>query len=200
VDGPDKATGTALYADDIVLPGMLHGKTLRSPHPHARIVAIDTSRAAALPGVHAVITGADLPTRYGIIPWTEDETALATDTVRFVGDEVAALAAVDEDTANAALRLIDVRYEPLHAFLSPREALARDQPKIHQGSKRGNISKQVELEFGDVDTALATAELTVAGEYSFHGSTHAAIEPHCALARYGADERLTLWSSTQITH
>ena len=102
VDGLAKATGEAVYADDIVLPGMLHAKTLRSPHPHARIRSIDTSKAEALPGVHGVITGQDLPIRYGVIPWTPDETALAVDKVRFIGDEVAAVAAIDEDTANAA--------------------------------------------------------------------------------------------------
>src|SRR5687767_10026961 len=99
VDGLSKATGEALYTDDIVLPGMLHAKTLRSPHPHAEIVRIDASRALAMPGVHAVITGKDLPERYGVIPWTQDETALCVDKVRFIGDPVAAVAAVDEDTA-----------------------------------------------------------------------------------------------------
>ena len=111
VDGLSKATGAALYTDDIVLPGMLHSKTLRSPHAHALLRGIDTSRAEALPGVHAVITGKDMPVRYGVIPWTPDETALAVDKVRFIGDEVAAVAAIDEDTANAALELIEVEYE-----------------------------------------------------------------------------------------
>merc|ERR1739841_464714 len=106
-----KATGEAVYADDIQLPGMLHAKTLRSPHAHARIVSIDTSRAMALPGVHAVIT----------------------------------VAAVDEDTANAALELIDVEYEELHAFLDPRESLERDEPQIHANRKNNNVSKHVEL-------------------------------------------------------
>ena len=92
VDGPAKATGDAIYADDIVLPGMLHAKTLRSPHAHAKIKAIRTDKALALEGVHAVITGSDLPEYYGIIPWTPDENALAVDKVRFIGDEVAAVA------------------------------------------------------------------------------------------------------------
>ena len=103
VDGHRKSTGSEIYTDDIVLPGMLHGKILRSPHPHARIVAIDTSDAEAIPGVQSVITGRDMPLAYGIIPWTRDEHALAFDKVRFVGDAVAAVAAVDEDTANEAL-------------------------------------------------------------------------------------------------
>src|SRR5689334_8559751 len=117
VDGLAKATGAAVYTDDIQLPGMLHAKTLRSPHPHARIVKLDASRARALRGVHAVITGADMPIQYGVIPWTQDENALAVDKVRFIGDPVAAVAAVDEDTANEAVKRIAVEYEVLHPYL-----------------------------------------------------------------------------------
>src|SRR5690606_21853058 len=108
VDGAGKVTGTAVYTDDIMLPGMLHAKILRSPHPHARIVSIDTSAAEAMPGVRAVVTGAEMPTPYGIIPWTRDESALCVDRVRYIGDGVAAVAAVNEETANAALRRIRV--------------------------------------------------------------------------------------------
>jgi len=200
VDALDKATGAAVYTDDIALPGMLHAKTLRSPHPHARIKSIDASAALALPGVHAVITGRDLPIKYGVIPWTQDENALAVDKVRFIGDPVAAVAALDEDTANAALKLIRVEYEVLHPYYDPRESLARHDPAIHEGRKEGNVSKHVQLSFGDVDAELAAAELVVEGDYSFHGTTHAPIEPHCAVAQYSADGLLTLWSSTQITH
>jgi 4-hydroxybenzoyl-CoA reductase alpha subunit len=200
VDGLAKATGDAIYADDIVLPGMLHAKTLRSPHAHAKILAIRTDKALALEGVHAVLTGADMPECYGVIPWTPDENALAVDKVRFIGDEVAAVAAVDEDTANAALDLIEVDYEPLHAFLDPNEALVRGEPQIHEGRKDGNISKHVELEFGDVADGFEQADVIVEGDYSFHGTTHGAIEPHCAVAQFGPDGNLTLWSSTQITH
>ncbi len=200
VDGLAKATGAAVYTDDISLPGMLHAKLLRSPHPHARIRAIDAARARQLPGVLGVITGEDLPVRYGILPWTQDETALAVGKVRHVGEPVAAVAAVDEDTANAALKLIQVEYEPLHAYIDPFESLSRNDPPIHEQHKTGNISKHVLLSFGEVDTALSQAEAVVEGDYFFHGTTHAAIEPHCALARYGAEGLLTLWSSTQITH
>src|SRR5687767_634398 len=111
VDGTAKVTGHAVYTDDIALPGMLHAKILRSPHPHARILSIDTSAAEAVPGVMGVAVGSEMPTPYGIIPWTPDECALATDRVRYIGDAVAALAAVDEDTANRALELIRVEYE-----------------------------------------------------------------------------------------
>ncbi|MDA1264292.1 MAG: molybdopterin-dependent oxidoreductase [Planctomycetota bacterium] len=200
VDGLSKATGEAVYTDDIVLPGMLHAKTLRSPHAHANIRSIDTSKAEALPGVHAVITGKDLPIPYGVIPWTPDEHALALDKVRFIGDEVAAVAAIDEDTANAALDLIEVEYEVLHAFLDPREALERPAPQIHESQKENNVSKHVALEFGSVDAGFAEADLVLEGDFSFHGSTHGAIEPHCSVARYSADGLLTVWSSTQITH
>ena len=172
-DGLSKATGEAVYTDDIQLPGMLHAKTLRSPHPHARIKSIDVSKALAMPGVHAAITGRDLPARYGVIPWTEDETALAVDKVRFVGDPVAAVAAVDEDTATRALDAIVVEYEALHAFLTPEDSLANAEPKIHE-DKKNNVSKHVLLDFGDVDGAMAGADVVLEGEFGFHSTTHAA--------------------------
>ena len=118
-----------------------------------------------------MITGKDLPIQYGVIPWTPDETALAVDKVRFIGDEVAAVAAVDEDTANAAIELIDVEYEQLHAYMDPREALERNEPQIHANRKNNNVSKHVELEFGDVEGAREKADLVVNGHYEFHGST-----------------------------
>ncbi|MFT5150574.1 MAG: 4-hydroxybenzoyl-CoA reductase subunit alpha, partial [Planctomycetota bacterium] len=200
IDGADKSTGAAIYADDIQLAGMLHAKTLRSTRAHARIKSIDTSKAEALPGVMAVITGADLPIYYGVIPWTQDEQALCQKKVRFIGDEVAAVAAIDEDTANLALKLIEVDYEDLHTYLDPEESLTRHDPAIHETHKHGNISKNVQLDFGDVDAAAEQAHVVVEGDYFFHGSTHAAIEPHCAVARYSTDGKLTLWSATQITH
>ena len=208
IDGLEKATGRAVYTDDIQLPGMLHAKILRSPHAHARIRSIDVARAEALEGVHAVITGASMPIRYGVIPWTPDENALAVEKVRFVGDEVAAVAAVDEDTANAALKLIEVEYEVLHAYLDPFEARERGEPQIHEQREeqkakkghRGNLSKHVELEFGDIAGGFAAADVVVEDDYVFHGTTHAAIEPHCAVAQVSADGVLTLWSATQITH
>jgi len=201
VDAMAKATGEAVYTDDIQLPGMLHAKMLRSPHAHARVLSIDTSKAEALPGVHGVLVGAELPVKYGVIPWTQDENALATDKVRFIGDEVAAVAAIDEDTALEALELIDVEYEVLDAILDPQDALTRTEPQVHEGRKRqDNISKHVLLEFGDVDAQVDSADVVIEEDYSFHGNTHTPIEPHCAVAQAGADGRLTLWSATQITH
>lgn len=216
VDGVSKATGKAVYTDDIQLPGMLHAKILRSPHAHARIRGIDVSKAEAQPGVKATMVGAELPTRYGIIPWTPDEQALAADKARFVGDGVAAVAAIDEDTANVAVRLIEVDWEVLEPILDPFQALERTDRPIHDENprqlKKGNISKHVDLAFGDVDQALEDADVRVEGEYVFEGTTHAPIEPHCAVARWderaapeagnaGAGQgRLTLWSSTQVPH
>ena len=123
VNSVGKVTGAAVYTDDITLPGLLHAKILRSPHPHARILSIDTHEAEALSGVHAVVTGQEMPVMYGIIPWTRDEYPLCVDKVRYIGDAVAAVAAVDEETANAALDLIKVEYELLEPFLSPEAAL-----------------------------------------------------------------------------
>jgi len=205
IEGLDKSTGRAIYTDDIVLPGMLHGKILRSPYPHARIVSVDVSEAEKLEGVHAVITGGDMPTKYGIIPWTADEYPLCTDRVRYIGDAVAAVAAVDEDLAIRALELIRVEYEELPAFLDPYESLAADgsTPYVHEPRKEGengNVTKQVQLEFGEVDELMAGSDVIVEGKYFFEGSTHTPIEPHCAIGLWDGVGKLTVWSATQVPH
>ena len=205
IEGLDKSTGRAVYTDDIVLPGMLHGKILRSPHPHARIVSIDTSAAEALEGVHAVVTGRDMATTYGIIPWTPDEYPLCVDRVRYIGDGVAAVAAIDEDTAIRALDLIRVDYEELPAFHDPFAAAEADgsTPYIHDARKEGwngNVTKKVKLEFGEVDAGLDASDVVVEGEYFFEGTTHTPIEPHCAIGLYEGNGKLTVWSSTQVPH
>jgi 4-hydroxybenzoyl-CoA reductase subunit alpha len=205
VDGIAKSTGRALYTDDIALPGMLHGRILRSPHAHARILSIDTSEAEAMEGVHAVVTGPDMPEKYCIIPWTRDEQALCTDRVRFIGDAVAAVAAVDEDTAIQALDRIRVLYEPLPSFLDPRRSLENpdDDPPVHEPTKpgrNGNVTKRVHLEFGEVDARMYASEVVVEGDYYFEGTTHAPIEPHCAIGYYDPAGKLTVWSSTQVPH
>src|SRR5690348_11925792 len=123
IDAAGKTTGAGKYADDFNVPGMLTGKILHSPYPHARIVRIDTSRAKALEGVVAVVTGEDAPNTYGILPVGHDETALAVEKVRYVGDHVACVAAVDEETADRALELIDVEYEPLPAYFDPEQSM-----------------------------------------------------------------------------
>jgi 4-hydroxybenzoyl-CoA reductase subunit alpha len=204
IEGLAKSTGRALYADDLALPGMLHGKILRSPYPHARIVAINATAAEALEGVHAVVTGRDMPTPYGIIPWTPDEFPLCVDRVRYIGDGVAAVAAVDEDTAVRALDLIHVEYEELPPFLDPFQALAADgsTPSIHEPRKEGrngNVTKHVHLEFGDVDALMQASDVVVEGEYYFEGTTHTPIEPHCAIGSWEGG-KLTVWSATQVPH
>jgi 4-hydroxybenzoyl-CoA reductase alpha subunit len=200
IEGRRKVTGQAVYTDDMVLPRMLHAKILRSPHAHARIVKIDASRALALPGVHAVITGQDLPVPYGIIPWTRDEYPLALDKALFVGDAVAALAADDERTAVEALRSIVIEYAPLPAVLSVDDALAHPENQVNPFAKRGNVSKHVHLTFGDVEGGLAAADVVVEDEWYYAGSTHAPIEPHCAVGEFAPDGVLTVYSSTQVPH
>ncbi len=199
-DSLDALAGLAKYTDDIALPRMLHAKILRSPHAHARILSIDTSAAEALEGVYAVVVGEEMPTRYGVIPWTPDEQALAADKVRYVGDAVAAVAAISEDVALAACKRIVVAYEVLEPLTTPEAALANPQNKIHESNKHGNITKQVQLAFGDVDGQLAAADLVIEGHYEFHGSTHGALEPHCSLAHVDGRGLLTVWSATQVPH
>jgi len=204
-DAIAKAVGATKYTDDLALPRMAHGAILRSPHAHARIVSLDPTPALALDGVYAVVIGDELPTSFGIIPWTPDETALARGVVRYVGEGVAAVAARDEATARMALGLIEVTYEPLPHVLSPVEALASDAPLVHAVDWKGrprtdNICKDVALDFGDVDDQLARAAVVVEGEWHYGGSTHAPIEPHCAIANWGPDGDLTVWSSTQVPH
>jgi 4-hydroxybenzoyl-CoA reductase alpha subunit len=209
VDGVPKVTGSAKFTDDFSLPRMLYGKILRSPHAHARVLSVDTSRAAQFPGVIAVMTGPELQTKYGVLPSSQDETVLAIDKVRFIGEGVAAVAAVDEVIAQEALKLIDVRYEVIHPILSIKDAAKTDLPKIHEETTyEDNTAKHVELEFGNVDEGFADADYIREDEYFYDASTHAMLEPHSALASFeppaGAsgykDGFLTLWSSTQTPH
>ncbi|GIW72424.1 MAG: dehydrogenase [Planctomycetota bacterium] len=200
VDALAKVTGVTRFADDLVLPRMLHMKLLRSPHPHARVVAIDTREAEALPGVKAVITGRDLPIPYGILPVSQDEHALALDRVRFVGDPVAAVAAVDEETALAATERIRVEYELLPPVATVEEALQEDRERLHERTAYANVHKAVSLRFGDVEEALASAELVREDLFFYEGNTHLPLEQHAALALFDADARLTVWSSTQTPH
>jgi 4-hydroxybenzoyl-CoA reductase alpha subunit len=200
VDGTGKVTGVTRYADDLFLPRMLYSKLLRSPHPHARILSIDTSKAVALPGVFAVITGADLPQSYSIMPVNQDEHALAIDKVRYVGDPVAAVAAVDEATAEAALHHIDVAYEPLRSLMSIEDALAYPEERIHDYNRVGNVHRVVALEFGDVDEGFHEAEYIREDTFFFQGNTHLPMEQHAAVAQYTPDGALILWSATQTPH
>ena len=193
-------TGSARYADDIRLPRMLYGRLLRATQPHALIRRIDVSRALAHPGVVAVVTGADMPAKMGIMPSTQDETALAVEKVRYVGEPVAAVAALDEDAAFEALSLIEVDYEPLEPIFTIEEALEREDVKIHETSKRANVFKEVHLSFGDVEGGFAAADHVREDWFFFEGTTHAPIESHAAVASYDADDKLTLWTCTQVPH
>ena len=200
VDGRAKVTGQTIFADDVVLPRMLHCKLLRSHVPHALIKNLDTTRALAADGVHLVLTGKDVPIEFGILPVSQDEEALCREKVRFVGDPVAAVIARDEQTATAALELIDVEYEPLTTIASPAEALAVDDPRIHDYGESGNIHKRVSMEFGDTEEALADADEIFDDTFFFEGNTHLAIEQHASVGAVDRDGKLTLWSSTQTPH
>jgi len=200
VDATAKVTGATKFADDLFLPRMLFAKLLRSTQAHARIRGIDASRALALPGVHAVLTGSDLPIPFGILPVSQDEHALAQGKVRFVGDPVAAVAAISEDVATAALDLIAVDYEPLAPIASAEQALETPEPRIHDYGHGGNLQKVVSLEFGDVEAGFAEADLVREDCFFYEGSTHLPMEQHAAVADWSPDGKLTLWSSTQTPH
>jgi 4-hydroxybenzoyl-CoA reductase subunit alpha len=200
VDARAKCTGQTKFADDIVLPRMLYCKILRTHLPHALIKNIDISKALALPGVLAVITGKDLPIPYGILPVSQDEHALCIDKVRFIGDPVAAVAAIDEDIAFDAMNLIEVEYEPLHTISSIDEAILIDEPRIHEYGDAGNIHKKVSLEFGNVEEGFAEADLIREDTFFYEGNTHLPMEQHAAVGNFDPDNKLTLWSSTQTPH
>jgi len=200
VDAAAKVAGQTLFADDLVLPRMAYAKLLRSPHPHARIIRIDVTRAAAQAGVVATLVGSELPIPFGILPVSQDEHALAVDRARFVGDPVAAVAALDEETAEAALRLIEVEYEVLPALMSIDAALARSDVRIHDYGPRGNVHKEVAFDFGDVEAGFAEADHVREDTFHFEGNTHLPLEQHAAVAASAPDGKLTLWSSTQTPH
>ncbi|MHB8588952.1 MAG: molybdopterin cofactor-binding domain-containing protein [Candidatus Dormibacteraceae bacterium] len=200
VDAVGKVTGRAIYADDMLLPRTLHCRILRSPHPHARILSIDTSAARRIPGVQAVITGADLPIKFGILPVTQDERALEHEKVRYVGDPIAAVAAIDEEIAAAACDAISVEYEVLEPVMSIDEALAEPkEERIQDYGGPNNIHKLVALEFGDVESGFARADFVREDVFFFQGNTHLPMEQHSATATY-LDGKVTLWSSTQVVH
>jgi 4-hydroxybenzoyl-CoA reductase subunit alpha len=192
-----------VFTDDLRLPGMLFGSILRSPHAHALIRSIDVSAAAALPGVKAVITGREVSAvPYGVSPARYDQHVLAKDKVRFVGDEVAAVAAVDLETAERALALIAVDYELLPAVLDPFAAMDEDAPVIHEAARhKHNVCAQVEHSFGDLEAGFAAADVVLEHRFTGNFTYQSPLEPHSALAQWDqAGENLTLWSSTQVPH
>jgi len=205
VDAAGKTTGAGKYTDDLSLPGMLVGKILHSPYPHARIKHIDTSRAKVLDGVVAIVTGEDAPNRYGILPVGHDETALAVEKVRYIGDNVACVAAISEEVAEQALGLIDVEYEPLPAFFDPEESMKAETDLIHE-HRPHNVEKDYHHVFGDPEKGFAEADYVHEARYIANEVTHAAMEPHSTLANFELDPytgklgRLTVWSSTQVPY
>jgi 4-hydroxybenzoyl-CoA reductase alpha subunit len=199
VDGRAKVTGQLRFADDLSLPRMLHCKLLRSPHPHALVEDIVVEKAARVPGVHLVLTGRDFPVPFGIMPVAVDEYPL-TQHARHVGDPVAAVIAVDEQTADAALGSIEVRYRPLKTISDPVEALQSPEPRIHDYGERGNIHRNLSYEFGDVDEALATSDHVFEDLFFYQGNTHLPMEQQATLATVEGDGKLLVTTSTQNPH
>lgn len=220
IDGLEKAMGAAKYSVDTSLQGMLHGKILRSPHAHARILSIDTSAAERLPGVKVVMTGKDVANmRYGFVDtprYPADQYPLTQDKVRYIGDEVAAVAAIDEDTAEEALRLIKVEYEALPAVFTVDEAMKPDAPHIHEqqyeggssawedwGAKRttssvaeydfNNLSGRTQVRHGDIEQAFKDAYHIREDTFETKATVHAAMEPHAAIAHWDPSGKLNMY-------
>ncbi|MBN1933131.1 MAG: molybdopterin-dependent oxidoreductase [Anaerolineae bacterium] len=208
IDAFDKVTGAAQFTDDLQFGrGLLYGRVLRSPHPHARIVRIDATKAEALPGVKAVVTGADTPGLIGL--YLKDRHILCTDRVRYVGDPVAGVVAASEEIAEEALCLIEVEYEPLPAVFDPLEAIKPDAPLLHPDlgayevvpfifpQAGSNLSNVFRVRKGDVDAAFAQCDQIVEETYHVPHIQHVPIEPHIAVAQWEPSGQVTLWSSTQ---
>lgn len=199
IDGRDKVIGAARYTADLKFPNMLYGKILTSPHAHARILSIDTSEAEKIPGVKAVVTHKDAPTlKYGISPARWDENIFCIDTVKFVGDKVAAVACIDEETCYKALAAIKVEYEVLPAVLDPLRARDEDQPQIHPEFDR-NINAEIHQDFGDIEEAFRAAHYVRTDTFVGNRTYQTPIEPHTATSMWDGD-KLTVYSSTQSPH
>ncbi len=202
IEAERKVKGEAEYADDIFVRNALHCRFLRSPYPHARILAIRTQRALAAPGVAAVLTGRDLPISFGVLPISQDETAMAVEKTRYIGEIVAAVAADTIEQAEQAVKLIEVDYEPLPAFLEIADSLADcgSKERIHaHGRFNNNIHKKAELRFGDQQEGLARSRHRIRQQFRFQGVTHAFTEPHAATAWWDQDG-LTIITATQVPH
>ncbi len=196
-DARIKVTGECRFAGDISVPGMLHGKMLRSPHAHARILNMDTGKAEKLKGVRAVITGKDFPgILYGNFAHTRDYLPLAIDRVRYIGEEVAAVAAEDEDTAWEALDLIDVDYEPLPAVFDPEEAMKEGAPLLYD-DKPNNISSKSEWEFGDIEKGFNESFLVKEDVFHTQAFKHGMLETHTCIGFWDADGKVTLEACKQ---
>ena len=207
LEAGEKAGGKALFTGDMVMPGMLHAALLTSPYAHARILSYDTAAALALPGVKAVVTGEDI-TGGPFGPVVKDEQALALGKVRYIGEPVAAVAAVDEATARLAARLIEIEYEELPAATTVAAAIADGAPLLHEEfadyikvyqapENAGNIMARAEAVIGRGVDGFEEADVVVEGTYEVPAQYHAYMEPVAALAAFAPDGRVTVWSSTQ---
>ncbi|MDX1404629.1 MAG: molybdopterin cofactor-binding domain-containing protein [Woeseiaceae bacterium] len=200
VDGRAKVTGQTRFADDVEFPRTAHVKLVRSTVPHARIKNIDFSEALAMEGVLGTLVGEEVPGLFGILPVSEDEHALAIGKVRYVGDPVAAVAAVTEDIAHAASLAVRVEYELLATIAGANEALETPEPQIHDYADEGNIHKKVSMKFGDVEKGFDDADLVLEDDVYYEGNTHLALEQHSAIAVTEDDDRVTVYSATQCPH
>ena len=199
-DALDKVKGSAIFTKDIKLKGMLYGKILRSPIPHAKILNIDVSKAEKLPGVKAVVTYKDAPqVKFGIAPIWADKLPLESEKVRYIGDEIAAVAAVDEDTAREALDLIRVDFEELPGLFDPVEAMKPGALAIHD-SVENNISRAINMECGNVEEGFAKADLILEDTFSTQAQSHSPLETHCCVARYEPNDQITIWTNSQAPH
>ncbi len=202
IEAEKKVKGEAEYADDVFVRNALHCRFLRSPYPHARITAIRTDKARAASGVAAVLTGRDLPIAFGVLPISQDETAMAVEKTRYIGEIVAAVAAETIEEAERACTLIEVDYEPIHPFLEIADSLSDcgDKERIHaHGRFNNNIHKKAELRFGDQQQGLAGSSHRIKQRFKFQGVTHAFTEPHAATAWWDQDG-LTIITATQVPH
>jgi 4-hydroxybenzoyl-CoA reductase alpha subunit len=200
VDGRAKVTGATRFADDLDFPRMCYMRLVRSTVPHGRIARIDLSAAEAVPGVLGFLTGKDLPEPFGILPVSQDEHTLAPDKVRFVGDPVVAVAAATEDAAWEAALAVRIEYEALETVASIEEAIATQEPRIHDYGDAPNLHKTVSMRFGDVEAGFERADLVLEDTVYYEGNTHLALEQHAAVAVPEDEGRVTVYSSTQTPH
>jgi 4-hydroxybenzoyl-CoA reductase subunit alpha len=200
IDGPEKVSGRAKYTADILKPGTLAGRIYRSPYSHGEIVDVDVSEAMKLPGVRAIVTGADCDKGFGVLPIVRTEFPLARDKVRYRGEPVAAVAAVDDTTAREALRRIKFTVHELPSYYTARDALAPDAVPLHE-DKPGNIERDVLFELGSTEQGFAEADLVREGSYNCAEVCQNQMEMHAALAEYDAvRERMTVHASTQVPY
>ena len=198
VDGPEKVSGKALYSADFLPNNCLVGRIFRSPVAHAEIIRLDILAAEALPGVHGIITGEDCDEPYGVLPIARFEYPMARDKVRYRGEPLACVAAVDVETAQKALDLIKFEYRELPAYFTSSDAMSEDAIDLHD-HRPGNIEREVDYEIGDVDSALKDADMVLEETYNCPEICQVQTEPHAAIAEYDAErDYMTVRASTQV--